>query len=183
MLRDYLVRIDHALRKPGLVCDILTSCEERTGIGRTIIATVTASLFLLYLLLGHGTAVLVLLIGFLYPAYQSIKAIESPSKDDDTQWLCYWVVFAFLQMVEACTFSLVYYIPIYTTIKCIFLLHCMAPIPENGSVFVYKHVIRPLFLKHSTTIDTALDSAVTFAESIIEESVWKATKPTPSDQL
>ncbi|CAH8655910.1 unnamed protein product [Dicrocoelium dendriticum] len=131
MLRDYLVRIDHALRKPGLVCDILTSCEERTGIGRTIIATVTASLFLLYLLLGHGTAVLVLLIGFLYPAYQSIKAIESPSKDDDTQWLCYWVVFAFLQMVEACTFSLVYYIPIYTTIK---LLQKQTALPSVVSI-------------------------------------------------
>ena len=39
-------------------------------------------------------------MGFLYPAYCSIKALESSVKNDDTQWLTYWVVFAFFSVVE-----------------------------------------------------------------------------------
>ena len=39
-------------------------------------------------------------VGFLYPAYCSIKALESSVKKDDTQWLTYWVVFAFFSVVE-----------------------------------------------------------------------------------
>ena len=41
-------------------------------------------------------------VGFVYPTYMSFKAIESGDDDtfDDRQWLVYWVVFAFLNMVE-----------------------------------------------------------------------------------
>ena len=38
-----------------------------------------------------GPQVISVLVGFTYPAYQSFKAIESNNKDDDTQWLVYWV--------------------------------------------------------------------------------------------
>lgn len=44
--------------------------------------------------------ILSLLVGFVYPAYMSFKAIESPEKSDDTQWLTYWVVFASLTVLE-----------------------------------------------------------------------------------
>jgi hypothetical protein len=31
------------------------------------------------------------LIGWALPAYLSVQAIESPSQNDDKQWLTYWV--------------------------------------------------------------------------------------------
>ena len=40
------------------------------------------------------------MIGFAYPAYCSIKALESRTKEDDTQWLMYWVVFALFSLAE-----------------------------------------------------------------------------------
>ncbi|KAA3669798.1 receptor expression-enhancing protein 5/6, partial [Paragonimus westermani] len=82
-------QLEKELEKPGPVNDILSFCEEKSGIHRR---------YIVYCM-------------------NCVKAIESPSKDDDTQWLIYWVVFASLQLFEACTLSLVYYLPLYPLIK------------------------------------------------------------------
>ena len=54
-----------------------------------------------FLFLGFGASFFSHLIGFLYPAYASFKAIESHGTQDDTQWLTYWVVFACFAMLES----------------------------------------------------------------------------------
>ncbi|KAG5440960.1 Receptor expression-enhancing protein 5, variant 2 [Clonorchis sinensis] len=173
MFSDLQRQLDEALRKPGPVSNFLYVCEEKSGFERSTIVYGGVFLLFLYLLLGYGANALVLLVGFIYPAYQSVKAIETESKEDDTQWLIYWVSFASLQLFEAITFSLTQFIPFYPILKCLFLLHCMAPIPQNGSTQVYNYVIRPLFLKHSPKIDAALDTAVEVAEQLVEESYRK----------
>jgi receptor expression-enhancing protein 5/6 len=42
-----------------------------------------------------GSFLLSGLIGFMYPAYKSFKALESNSLDDDKFWLTYWTVYSF----------------------------------------------------------------------------------------
>ena len=39
-------------------------------------------------------------VRFAYPAYCSIAALESKVKNDDIQWLTYWVVFSAFHVVE-----------------------------------------------------------------------------------
>lgn len=53
----------------------------------------------------------------MYPAYASMKAIESPQKDDDTKWLTYWVSFAAFSIIEYFADMLVYWVPFYWLLK------------------------------------------------------------------
>lgn len=50
----------------------------------------------------------------------SIAAIESASKDDDTQWLTYWVIFGLLNIGEFFSQTIVYYFPFYWLLKVIY---------------------------------------------------------------
>lgn len=40
--------------------------------------------------------------------------------------------------------------------QCAFLLFCMAPGPWNGAHMLYRHAIRPLFLKHHEAVDSVV---------------------------
>uniref|UniRef100_A0A8C5RK70 Receptor expression-enhancing protein n=1 Tax=Laticauda laticaudata TaxID=8630 RepID=A0A8C5RK70_LATLA len=85
----------------------------------------------------------------LSPFYSfSIKAIESPNKDDDTQWLTYWVVYGIFSIAEFFSDIFLSWFPFYFLMKCGFLVWCMAPSPSNGAEFLYHKIIRPFFLKH-----------------------------------
>ena len=47
----------------------------------------------------------------------SCKAIDSPEKDDDTQWLTYWVVYAVFGIMEYFTDLILSWIPFYFLAK------------------------------------------------------------------
>ncbi|KAI0089943.1 TB2/DP1, HVA22 family-domain-containing protein [Irpex rosettiformis] len=85
------------------------------------------------------------LLGWLLPAYLSIKAIESPSHADDIQWLTYWVVFGFFNFME--TFAkgvILYYFPWYFATKTVFSLWLQLP-AFRGAEKLYGAVVRPAF--------------------------------------
>ncbi|KAA3669933.1 uncharacterized protein DEA37_0013315, partial [Paragonimus westermani] len=64
-------QLEKELEKPGPVNDILSFCEGKSGIHRRYIVYCGILLLCVYLLIGYGTGVLVLIIGFVYPAYES----------------------------------------------------------------------------------------------------------------
>ena len=78
-----------------------------------------------------GSYVLTGLVGFVYPAYISFKAIESPDLKDDRNCLIYWTVYAFCQLFDPVINSLLSFVPAFYFLKVI-LLNC-------SSAFTYGY--------------------------------------------
>ncbi|KAF2355006.1 TB2/DP1/HVA22-related protein, partial [Trinorchestia longiramus] len=125
-----------------------------------------------YLIFGHLAQLISNLVGFLYPAYCSIKALETSVKADDTKWLTYWVVFASFSLLDTFSGFLISWIPFYWLAKVLFLVWCFSSSEYNGSVIIYHKVILPFFKKHEKKIDSAMgrvDKVVTSASKEAEK--------------
>lgn len=170
MLQPYIEMAKEKVMEP------LVEDPKQDKMIKGVIAVVT-----LWLMFGFGAQLLCNFIGFLYPAYRSIKALETSSKSDDTQWLMYWVVFSLFSVVEFFSDTVVGWVPFYWLIKCAFLLWCMSPL--EGSSVIYTRVIRPYFLKHESAIDDAVRKGTGMATKITDAAVEKAKDFAAEQQL
>ena len=93
--KKFVERFEKFTGDHPFVHDHLKSLEDQLKIKQIYLAYGAVVLMSGWLVFGYGAALLCNMIGFLYPMYMSIKALETDDKDDDTQWLMYWVVFAF----------------------------------------------------------------------------------------
>ncbi|XP_068146948.1 receptor expression-enhancing protein 5 isoform X2 [Drosophila tropicalis] len=156
-LWDYIVNIRHR-----------QAVERNVRVPIIYIGTVSVGLCALYLIFGYGAQLLCNIIGVLYPAYISIHAIESSTKQDDTKWLTYWVTFGIFTVIEFFSGVLTSIIPFYWLLKCAFLIWCMLPMEQNGSVIIYNKLVRPYFLKHHHSVDKIIDDGMKKASSVLK---------------
>lgn len=152
-------KLDSMLQEKNRATDILNKLQKSTGIKKLYIAQGLLGVFALYMIIGHFAELICNFVGFIYPAYCSIHALESPHKQDDAKWLTYWVVYALFATVEFFSNIIFRWFPLYWLVKISFLIWCFLPISSNGSMVIYHKFIRPFFLKNHGAIDGTIGSA------------------------
>ncbi|OZJ02975.1 hypothetical protein BZG36_03149 [Bifiguratus adelaidae] len=131
--------------------------ERRTGIPKTSLFMTVFFLVVIMVFSNFAAGLVTNLIGWVYPAIKSFQAIESPQKDDDTQWLTYWTVFGFLSTLEYFSDRLVSFFPFYYTAKLAFILWLFLP-QFQGAQVLYQRILRPQLLMAKPGIDAAENS-------------------------
>ncbi|VVA92565.1 unnamed protein product [Arabis nemorensis] len=87
------------------------------------------------------------MVMLVYPLYASVIAMESATKVDDEQWLAYWIIYSFLTLTELILQSALEWIPIWYTVKLVFVAWLVLP-QFQGAAFIYNRLVREQFKKH-----------------------------------
>ncbi|KAF9159429.1 ER membrane protein DP1/Yop1 [Actinomortierella ambigua] len=151
--RYYIAQLDKELSKQPKAVQL----EAATGVPKTYFALGLGAFFGLMIFFNFAGQLFSNILGFVYPAYRSFKALESPEKEDDKQWLTYWTVYGFVSILESFTDFLLYWFPFYFLLKTVFLLWLMIP-TFNGAITVYNRFLRPFLAQHSKDIDSSYSS-------------------------
>jgi len=167
---NWKANLDKKLHEKNKFTDLLEVVEKKTNVRRLYLVLGLAAFLAFYLMIGYGADFLCNLIGFVYPAYASVKAIESNKKEDDTKWLTYWVVYSTFSILEFFGDIFFFWVPFYSFCKCGFLIYCMIPGSYNGSLKIYSSVLRPFFLKHQDKMEQALNEASSVASDMVNEA-------------
>ncbi|XP_055628154.1 receptor expression-enhancing protein 5 isoform X2 [Toxorhynchites rutilus septentrionalis] len=147
--------------------------QQKTDYRTGCIVIGCVAIVVLYLAFGYAAQILCNAIGVAYPAYISMKAIETRTKEDDTRWLTYWVIYGVLSVFEHFSFFLVQIIPFYWLLKCIFFVWCMVPIENNGSTVMYNKVILPYFRKYEKSADNLIGQATDKIKQVAGDVISK----------
>ncbi|KAJ7433552.1 TB2/DP1, HVA22 family-domain-containing protein [Mycena latifolia] len=148
---------------------ILNSFEQRTQVPKTYAVIGGAALLVFLHLINPLAAFISNLVGWALPAYLSFKAIESPSPQDDIQWLTYWVVFGFFNFLESFALRLVlYYLPWYFAFKTIFILWLQLP-AFRGAQTTYLTVLKPVLANASARANAVATSTTDTANASLHQ--------------
>ena len=122
--------------------------ESRTGIAVEHLTSSVLALLVLLSICGLGASFLTNTVGIVYPAYCSIHAIEADGKDDDVEWLVYWLVYATFSLIEHGLDYVIFWIPFFFPLKLCFLMWCFLP-QYKGANKIYAS-LAPILRRESS---------------------------------
>mmetsp|Transcript_2360 Transcript_2360/g.3464 ORF Transcript_2360/g.3464 Transcript_2360/m.3464 type:complete len:180 (+) Transcript_2360:64-603(+) len=156
----YEAKLDEVMAKyPTLTqYEKMKDVEEKTGYSKVYFFLALLAVLSLIIYIVGGTKLITDLFSFVYPAYMSFKAIDSPDSNQDIQWLTYWVVFAFFSIIESVASFLTDLIPFYFVIKLAFFIWLYHP-KFLGAGVLYGQVLKPMLAPHMEALGvTSSDS-------------------------
>ena len=146
--------------------------EDKTKLPKSYLAVSASFVYLLLIFINVGGIgeILANIAGFAVPAYFSLFALKTSDKQDDTELLTYWIVFAFLNVIEFWSKAILYLIPFYWFLKTIFLLYLAWP-QTGGATFIYKTIIAPVSDRYIVVKNKKSDDI----RSAVNEAAGKTT--------
>ncbi|AQK60697.1 HVA22-like protein i [Zea mays] len=103
------------------------------------------------------TGMLTLVLGYAYPAYDCYKTVElnRPEVEQLRFWCQYWILLAFLTVLERVGESFVSWLPMYSGSKAR-IYRVLVVSKDRGTAYVYESFFKPYIAKHETEIDRNL---------------------------
>jgi receptor expression-enhancing protein 5/6 len=164
------------LSLPHLRIALCTRAGSPTPVKVEYFAAGFLALLVILVFVGVGSSLIVNVVGYIYPLYASILAIETTAKTDDTDWLTYWVVYGFFLTIEVFSDYLLFLVPFYYPFKLSFLLWCMLP-QFKGANVVYATLIKPHVSKILVDdVDAALNKVASAAAAMASSATTAATQ-------
>lgn len=80
---------------------VLNNFEQQTSVPKVYLILGLGALYFFLIFFNIAGEFLVNTAGFILPGYYSMEALFSTKTSDDTQWLTYWVTYAFLTVIES----------------------------------------------------------------------------------
>lgn len=98
--------------------------------------------------------IVILALGYMYPAYECFKAIEvgKPDIEQLQYWCQYWIIMAILTVSERFADAVVSWLPFYNEAKLAFIIYLWHP-KTKGTAYVYATFIKPFVSEHQLDID------------------------------
>ena len=137
--------------------------QEKTGI-KGIYVVIGLILSVIFVYLNIFDTIITNLIGTLYPAFWTIKSIESNDLKDQKNWLTYWAVFGSFILVDMFSPVIIKFIPFYFVMKIMFLIYLLMP-GSHGCAIIYNLIVKKILRKY----EDKLDNVVSNLEEVINE--------------
>ncbi|KAL1957660.1 hypothetical protein VTO42DRAFT_5637 [Malbranchea cinnamomea] len=144
-----IAQIDKELSK----YPFLVNFERQTSVPKVYAFLGVVGIYFFLVFFNIAGEFLVNIAGFIIPAYYSLQALFTRTSADDTQWLTYWVVFAFFTVIES-AISAAYWFPFYYLFKLLLVLWMALP-QTRGAQLVFSSFIQPVFARHFASGSTA----------------------------
>jgi len=148
-LEPVVKKIDDAIAKYPSVTQYerFKDLEEKTGYPKALFFLASCSIVILLILATGGMKLASNLIGFLYPAYMSFKALDGGKcmDGDATQWMMYWIIFCSLNLVDETFTFLASSIPMYYYTKIALVVWLYHP-KTTGAQVIYSSAVRPYLM-------------------------------------
>ena len=121
--------------------EVFDIVEGATGLKKPQILQYGLVASVLLVMLGVGQNFITTMLGVCYPAFASFVALETEDKNDDKQWLTYWVCFGFFQIVDCFGGIILSFIPFYFFLKVGFMVWLFHP-KTMGALWLYNNYLQ-----------------------------------------
>ena len=93
-------------------------------------------------------------LGIMYPAFMSLKSLDSGDAAGTGYWLTYWIVWSCMTVLEVFE-AVALYIPFYYELKLALVIWLIHP-QSKGAEVCFKQFVQPMLKKHEKDIDDGL---------------------------
>ncbi|KAF6827438.1 membrane biogenesis protein yop1 [Colletotrichum plurivorum] len=149
----------------------LSNLEKQTNVPKAYAVIGVAALYFFLIIFNLGGQLLTNIAGFVIPGYYSLNALFTANKQDDTQWLTYWVVFAFFTSRCREPRQRRLLVPLLLHLQvCFPAVAVSAPLPvcpsrsailsmpltqDSGAEIIFNSFLAPMLAKYFTSASTA----------------------------